>query len=139
MQDQLTGGSTNLQQQQGNLQQNTPNLQQSGTSTSTYDTSGLLSESPPTNELRVVTTTTTAPTTVQSDTTNPGNDLAWGWLILIPLVIIVVLIALWPRRLAVPAEVLLETEGPEVLPAPQPKKTSKAKKKSGKRKKAGRR
>ena len=139
MQDQLTGGGTNLQQQQGNLQQNTPNLQQSGTPTSTYDTSGILSESAPTNELRVTTTTSANPSTIQPDVANPGNDIAWGWLILIPLVVIVMLIALWPRKLAVPAE-LLEAEELETTPVtPQPKKTVKTKKKSKNRKKSGRR
>jgi hypothetical protein len=141
MQDQLTAGSTNLQQQQGNLQQNTPNLQQSGTPTSTADTSSVLSEAAPAGQLQV-TTVSNSNTTVQPDAVLQHGS-SHGWLLL--LLIIPVLVAmyigslLWSRAVSVEEVPLVEEPVDAPTAPPQPPKKTKSKKKSNKRKKSGRR
>lgn len=142
MQDQLTGGNTNLQQQQGNLQQNTPNLQQSGTPTATSNVSGLLSENAQTSQLQV-TTVSNSNSTIQPDSTlaSAGSN---SWLL--PLLIIVTLIVAYiaytiMRRMnqIVVMEPAEELPASEPVQAPKPKKTTKSKKKSQKHRKSGRR
>jgi hypothetical protein len=140
MQDQLTAGSTNLQQQQGNLQQSTPNLQQSGTPTSTADTSTVLSEAAPTKQLQV-TTVSNSNTTIQPDAVlQTGGSHTWLLLLLIIPVLLALYVGslLWPR--AVEIEEVPVTEEPAEIPTPpQPEKKIKSKKKSNKRKKSSRR
>lgn len=141
MQDQLTGGQSNLQQPKSDLQQNTPNLQQSGTGTTTDNVSGLLSESAPSGVLRVSTANSSESTIKPDAAVYHANHAAW----LLPLGILLLVIAsymafvLWPRRVQ---EQLPEALDQPVEPAPAvtPKPTKpKTKKKSQKRKKSGRR
>lgn len=144
MQDQSTGGNTTLQQQQSNLQQSTPNLQQSGTPTSTYDVSGVLSENAPSGQLQVSTVPGTS-STVQPDRTiaNAGVN---HWIL--PLLVAVTLVVAYAAYLVIrrtneqlaveiPEEPI--TPKPEPVLNPKPKKTTKAKKKSQKHRKSGRR
>lgn len=139
MQDQLTGSTGSLQQQQGNLQTNSPNLQQSGTPTSTLNTSNVLSEAAPRNSLQVSTSTSSTPSTVQQDTVQAGGNTLWLLLLVIPVILVASL--LWNRTEQLVTEIEQE---PEEAPIPKPKavpaKTSpKPKKKSKKTKKSGRR
>lgn len=142
MQDQLTGNSSNLQQQQGNLQQNTPNLQQSGTPTSTADTSSVLSEAPPSGQLQVTTATSTNSTIQPDPTLQHGGSHSWLLVLLVAAVALAMYVGyiFWTRAAATIEELQTAEEPIEIQPAstPAPKKT-KAKKKSKNRKKSGRR
>ncbi len=126
-------GTSSLQQQKSDLQQGTPNLQQSGTPTSTLNTSTVLSEKAPNGELRVATSTTTAPSTVQPDVAQPAGSNIW-LLVIIPVVIVISILSL--RKSAASATV---PETREVLKPVMKTASAKPKKKTQKRKKSGRR
>lgn len=137
MQDQLTGNTNNLQQQQGNLQQNTPNLQQSGSPTTTSDTSSVLSEVPPTSGLKVTTATTSTPSSIVPATTTGQNHAPFLWLLVIPILLLAFL--LWPRNKQQVSDFEPILEEPIPAPAPVAKIVKKTKKKSHKRRKSGKR
>ncbi len=138
MQDQLTGGQSSLQQPRSDLQQNTTNLQQSGSPTSAGNTSSVLSEAPPSSQLRVSTAASPTPSTVAPSTVHPGSNVVWLWLLIIPLAVLALLLI--PQKPA--AEILPPiVDEPEPLPVSTPptQATKKTKKKSTKRKKSSKR
>lgn len=141
MQDQLTGGQSNLQQPKGDLQQNTPNLQQSGTGTTTDNVSGILSESAPSGSLRVSTATSSDTSITPGSAIPNGGSTSWVLPALVALVLVAsyVVFVLWPRKIQeqLPEVLDLPVE-PQPVVNPQPPKP-KHKKKSPKRKKSGRR
>ena len=135
MQDQLTGGQSSLQQPRSDLQQNTSNLQQSGTPTTAGNTASVLSESAPQGQLKVSTATTPTPSSVTPSTVEPGGNTALLWLLIIPVVLIIAILAS-PRT---KGQEVVELVDDPVLPEPAAPPAKRTKKKSSKRKKSGRR
>lgn len=133
MQDQLTGGQTNLQQPRTDLQPVAPSLQQNGTQTGGNATT-LLSQPPTTTQLQVQSTGQSTANPTQNMPDDGGNFLMLAF-IMFPIVVALALLQPGKRKPLTTTTLAVQTE-PKNLPQP-PK--SKTKKKTGKRKKSSKR
>ena len=136
MQDQLTGGQSNLQQQTGSLQQSQSNVQQNtgGTSTSSNVTS-LLNDQPTTTQLQVQSQGQSSGIIEQPNVVDGG--LSSWWLLLLFVPVLLVLAILSARSSQPSAELIAEPEPePKVVEKPAKTPKPKPKKKQTRRKRA---
>ncbi len=138
MQDQLTPSASNLQPQSSGLQQGQAGLQQTGGVTTSDNTTSLLSEQPPTNQLRVANQGQPSTISAPPPQTNPPVGL---WLLFAMAFVFIAIGLVLRRRSSVqlaPEDTTVSRESTELRVQPVPKLT-KTKKKQSRKKRSNKR
>lgn len=143
MQDQLTSGQTNLQQQNSNLQQGQNNFQQNaGVDTSPSSSSTLLSEPPQTNNLQVQDQGNPAETAQPATIPDGGISTLIILLIVVPTLVAALVYALFkssPEEASEPEPAPVPVEPEPIVAKQKPTKKAKKKTKQTRRQRAAKR